>query len=69
MKIHDLSPFPRLLRPTEVAAELRIGIETVRRLLRSGALQGSLIGRQWRIERTKLDEFVSQTKTESNKGP
>jgi excisionase family DNA binding protein len=42
----------------EVAARLRLHLETVRQLLREGKLPGVKIGRSWRIRRKDLEEFL-----------
>ena len=48
-----------LLTPTEVAAELKTTVETVRHWLRTGVLPGLRIGpRQWRVKRSDLVKFV-----------
>jgi len=47
---------PELLTPKEAATLLRMNLETVRRLLRTGELPGRKIGpRQWRIRRSDLE--------------
>jgi excisionase family DNA binding protein len=44
---------------TEAARELGIGVEQVRRLLRSGALSGVPLGGQhgWRVARTSVHDY------------
>ena len=52
-------PEPELLTPKEAAALLRMNLETVRRLLRTGELPGRKIGpRQWRIRRSDLERSL-----------
>jgi len=46
------------LTPDEVAAELRISTETVRRACRSGELKASRFGRQFRILRADLNAYL-----------
>lgn len=46
--------------PDEVAAELRIAKETVRRWCRTGQLKSLRVGRQYRILRSDLNNFVKQ---------
>ena len=43
-----------LLTPEEAARYLRVNPQTVYRLLRSGALPGFKVGRQWRIREADL---------------
>ncbi len=54
----------RYLTVEEVAHEMRVTDETVRRWLRSGQLAGLNLGRKagWRIERDDLERFIDQTK-------
>lgn len=47
-----------LLTPEEVAAMLRVHPETVLRALRSGKLSGTKVGRQWRVARETLEEYL-----------
>lgn len=46
------------LTPDEIAAELRIAKETVRRWCRTGQLKSLRAGRQYRIARSDLNEFL-----------
>lgn len=47
----------------EVAAELRIHPETVRAWIRTGELDALDIGREYRIYRTDLNDFIQRHKT------
>ena len=47
-----------LLTVAEVAAELRLSVKTVRRMIARGELPGRQIGRQWRVRRTHLDAVI-----------
>lgn len=55
-----------LLTVEEVAAELKLGVETIRRYLRSGEIKGFRINRQagWRVERTELERFINSRRTD-----
>jgi excisionase family DNA binding protein len=49
------------LTPEQVAEELQMHIETVRRLLREGVLPGYQPGKRgWRITRESLDAFKAE---------
>lgn len=50
----------RFLTVDQVAEELHLSAETIRRYLRSGKLKGRLINRQagWLIERAELERFI-----------
>lgn len=52
--------------PDEVAAELRIAKETVRRWCRTGQLKSLRVGRQYRIVRSDLNEFIKQMEVSSS---
>jgi excisionase family DNA binding protein len=47
-----------LLTVAEVAAELRLSVKTVRRMIARGALPARQIGRLWRVRRTHLDAVI-----------
>ena len=47
-----------LLTADEVAARLRLHVETVRKLLRTRRLIGFKIRRRWRIRQSSLDKFM-----------
>ncbi len=50
---------------TQVSIKLGVNIETVRRWLFKGQLKGFKAGKQWRVRRHDLSEFIkSNTKTE-----
>ena len=55
----------------EVANQLRIDDETVRRWLSSGVLKGLKVGNSWRVREDDLQEFLKDcevvNKEESNK--
>lgn len=48
------------LTPNEIAAELRIAEETVRRWCRTGQLKSLRVGRQFRIVRSDLEAFLRE---------
>lgn len=50
---------PMLLTVRQVAEVLNCHINTVKRMLADGRLQGVKIGRDWRIERRALREWIA----------
>ena len=46
--------------PEELALEWGVHVETVRRLLRVGALRGIKVGRQWRVSKEAVAEYLSE---------
>lgn len=56
----------RFLTVEQIAAELQLSIETVRRYLRSGELKGFQINRQagWRVTREDLERFLESRRGE-----
>jgi excisionase family DNA binding protein len=59
------------LTPDEIAAELRISVETVRRACRSGQLKSDRFGRQFRILRANLNAYLKskEVPTQRESGP
>jgi hypothetical protein len=55
---------PRLLYEHEAAAELRISIDTLRRVRKRGEIAARLIGRRWRYTEADLLEFQESRKVE-----
>lgn len=51
---------PRFLTTAEVAAELRLNPETIRRWINAGALPAVQTGRDYRIERTDFDDLIER---------
>jgi len=49
---------PDMMTISEVAEYLKLHELTVRRLAREGELPAFKVGRQWRIQRTKLQEWI-----------
>ena len=49
---------PVMLTISEVAEYLKLHELTVRRLAREGELPAFKVGRQWRIQRAKLQEWI-----------
>lgn len=45
------------LTPNEVAKQLQVCYETIRRWLESGKLKGYKMGKQWRIKESDLGSF------------
>jgi len=48
------------LTTAQVADQLQMNRETILRWLRAGELEGLRAGRQWRIERDKLESFLNK---------
>ena len=59
---HSVTDSPRFISVETVATELAISNSQVYTLLRSGDLPAIQVGpkRVWRIERTKLEEYIEQ---------
>jgi excisionase family DNA binding protein len=51
---------PDVLTVQEAANILRIHFNTVKRLLNLGKLPGRKVGRQWRIDRDDLKQFIDK---------
>jgi excisionase family DNA binding protein len=47
-----------LLTTTEVAARLKVTRQTVQRLIKTGKLVASRVGREWRVKHSELDAFL-----------
>jgi excisionase family DNA binding protein len=45
------------LKVEDIASELQVNPETVKRLLQTGKLEGYKIGSRWRVTREALDAF------------
>lgn len=54
----EREPISEYLTPREVMDLLYIGKNTLYGLLNSGELKGFRVGRQWRVERAALQEYV-----------
>lgn len=48
----------------EVATELRLSEETVKRLLRKHEMPGHKFGNEWRIDRTEFEEWKTQRRNQ-----
>jgi excisionase family DNA binding protein len=59
----------RFLSVDDVARELHVNADTVRRWLRNGDLHGVLVSRQtgYRIERRELERFIDSRRTDPGK--
>ncbi|MBG6218591.1 excisionase family DNA binding protein [Arthrobacter sp. CAN_A6] len=59
----------RFLTPQQVADELNTGSPTVRGLILSGELPAIQVGGrgQWRIERTKLEDYITAAYTKARR--
>lgn len=51
---------------SEVAEELGLHPETVRRFLLSGEIPGNRFGKQWRVSRAQLDEYIRRTSNQKD---
>lgn len=51
------------LTPREVMDLLYIGKNTLYKLLNSGELKGFRVGKQWRIRKDRLKEYVEKTES------
>ncbi len=57
-----------LITPSEVAAILRIHVQTVYRLADEGVIPGSRIGRSWRFSKKDVLELVSIREGKGSRG-
>lgn len=48
----------------EVATELRLSVETVKRMLRNDDMPGYKVGREWRIDKTEYAEWKRQRRNQ-----
>jgi len=48
---------PEIMTPEEAATYLRLGEQTMYRLLRAGTVPAAKLGRQWRVRKSDLDSF------------
>jgi excisionase family DNA binding protein len=55
--------FPDVLTVPQVAEILRVGRNTAYDLVRSGAIKGVKVGRQIRVAKSSVIEFISNGKT------
>lgn len=55
------------LTAEEVAAQVRVHLDTVRVWLRTGRLKGSLLSRRagWRVRQSDLDAFMEDTQSKT----
>lgn len=58
--LDEREPISEYLTPREVMDLLYIGKNTLYKLLNSGELKGFRIGKQWRVERSELQKYVSK---------
>lgn len=54
-----------ILSPEEAMDELRIGKNSIYDLLNSGKLKGFKVGRNWKIPRKSIDEYIDKNIKES----
>jgi len=51
---------PEVLSIKEVAQYLNVGVQTAYKLVRSGELPGVKVGREWRVHKEVIDEFLKR---------
>jgi excisionase family DNA binding protein len=56
--LYEWRSLPLVLTVPEVAQALRVPQNTVRSLLREGAITGVKVGRSWRVEREALSAYI-----------
>ncbi|MBE7033360.1 MAG: helix-turn-helix domain-containing protein [Ruminococcaceae bacterium] len=54
-----------ILSPEEAMDELRIGKNSIYELLNSGKLKGFKVGRNWKIPRKSIDNYIDKNIKES----
>lgn len=54
-----------ILSPEEAMEELRIGKNSIYELLNSGKLKGFKVGRNWKIPRKSIDNYIDKNIKES----
>ena len=59
MTLTDEEKQGRALTAEDAAEYLQISLKTALKLLRSGELPAAKVGRQWRISRQALDDFLA----------
>lgn len=50
----------QLFTAEEVAEKLRVSLRTALDMLRVGAIEGTKVGRQWRVRKSALDAFLNK---------
>lgn len=62
-ELDEREPISEYLTPREVMDLLYIGKNTLYKLLNSGELKGFRVGKQWRIRKDRLKEYVEKTES------
>lgn len=62
-ELDEREPISEYLTPREVMELLYIGKNTLYKLLNSGELKGFRVGKQWRIRKDRLKEYVEKTES------
>ena len=44
----------------QVAAQLNLSVNTIRRYVKSGMIRGSKLGKSWRISAKQVQEFIDR---------
>jgi excisionase family DNA binding protein len=58
----------RVLTPRQVAEQLVVSERTVIRLIERGELRGIRVGRQWRVPKEALEDYLRGESQEEEKG-
>lgn len=61
MDVKKEGGIPAVLTVQDIAAILVVGINTAYRLLRSGEIQSVRVGRQYRVARSALMQYLGET--------
>ncbi len=64
-----MSDIEKMLSAQEVADKMGVSIQTIIRLLKSGDLNGSKVGIQWRIAPSAVLEWLGEDGVDQNKYP
>jgi excisionase family DNA binding protein len=60
---------PQYLTVSEVSEYLKLPEETVYKYARSGRIPASKVGRYWRFERTRVDDWVGEHSNQAQRAP
>lgn len=61
MQAKELPTVPQALNVAQVAERLAVSELTVRRMLTSGRLPGYKVGKLWRVDSDRLEQFIANT--------
>jgi len=57
----DFKKFPEIMTPEELAEYLRVSRQTIYNLLWRGEIPGMKVGTHWRLKKTDVEKWISQT--------